>query len=61
MTSSGMNGLNTRTNASPKRDRLGVRRSKRPLLQMFHGNLPELGNSVKNGNKVTFENKVKIK
>ena len=32
MTSSGKNGLNIRTNASPKWTGPGVRRSKRPLL-----------------------------
>ena len=38
MTSSGMNGLNIRTNASPNGTGPGVRRSKRPLLALkaFH-------------------------
>ena len=62
MTSSGKNGLNIRTNASPKWDRTGVRRSKRPLLaSRTRCNIlwkpPKFGNKVKIGIKVQFGNK----
>ena len=58
-TSSGMNGLNIRTNASPKWTGPGVRRSKRPLLaSRIRCNVlwkpPKFGNKVKIGNKVQF-------
>ena len=60
MTSSGKNGLNIRTNASPKLGfgtGPGVRRSKRPLLaSRTRCNIlwkpPKFGNTVKIGNKV---------
>ena len=62
MTSSGNNGLNIRTNASPKWDRTSVRRSKRPLLaSRTRCNVPwkppNFGNKVKIGNTVQFGNK----
>ena len=62
MTSSRKNGLNIRTNASPKWDRTGVRRSKRPLLaSRTRCNVlwkpPKFGNKVKIGIKVQFGNK----
>ena len=62
MTSSGKNGLNIRTNASPNGTGPGVRRSKRPLLaSRTRFNVlwkpPKFGNKVKIGNKVQFGNK----
>ena len=62
-TSSGENGLNIRTNASPKIGTgPGVRRSKRTLLaSRTRCNVlwkpPKFGNTVKIGNKVQFGNK----
>ena len=61
-TSSGKNGLNIRTNASPKWAGPGVRRSKRPLLaSRTRCNVlwkpPKFGNKVKIGIKVQFGNK----
>ena len=72
MTSSRKNGLNIRTNASPKWDRTrcpekwtgpGVRMSKRPLLASrtlcnVLWKPPKFGNKVKIGNNVKFGNKV---
>ena len=63
MTSSGKNGLNIRTNASPKWAGPGVRRSKRPLLaSRTRCNVlwkpPKFGNKVNIGIKVQFGNKL---
>ena len=65
VTSSGKNGLNIRTNASPKWDSLGARRSCRPLLASrtrCNGlwKPPKFGNKVKIGNKVQFGNKLAV-
>ena len=62
MTSSGKNGLNIRTNASPNGTGPGVRRSKRPqLASRTRCNVPwkppKFGNKVKIGIKVQFDNK----
>ena len=64
MTSSGKNGLNIRTNASPKWTGPGARRSKRPLLASHtRCNVlwipAKFGNKVKIGIKVQFGNKSK--
>ena len=62
-TSSGKNGLNIRTNASPNGRGLGVRMSKRPLLasrnrcNVIWKPPMQFGNKVKIGNKVQFGNK----
>ena len=64
MTSSGKNGLNIRTNASPTVPNgtgPGVRRSNRPLLASrtrcnVLWKTPKFGNKVKIGNKVQFGN-----
>ena len=63
MTSSGKNGLNIRTNASPNGTGPGVRRSKRPLLaSRTRCNVlwkpSKFGNKVKIGIKVQFGNKL---
>ena len=66
MTSSGLNGLNIRTFASPKWDRTRCPEELASSvywlypMQTFYGNLRELGNNVKNGDKVQFGNKVTV-
>ena len=63
MTSSGKNGLNIRTNASPKLDRTRCpEECKRPLLASrtrcnVLWKTPKFGNKVKIGSKVQFGNK----
>ena len=65
MTSSGKNGLNIRTNASPKIGQDHVSGGVSFLwwlaapVTMFYGNLPKFVNEVKIGNKVKFGNKFK--
>ena len=62
MTNSGKNGLNIRTNASPKWEGPGVRRREHPLLaSRIRCNVlwqpPKFGNKVKIGNQVQFGKK----
>ena len=64
MTCSGKNGLNIRTNISPKWDRTRCPGGVSVLcwlaapVALFYGNLQNLGNKVKIGNKVKFGKKV---
>ena len=64
MKTSGINGLNIITNASPNGTGPGAQRSKRRWLatRVANGLLkpPELSNHVKNGSKVQFGNKITI-
>ena len=69
-TSPGKNGLNTRTNASPKcKSQIGQDQMSGGVsvicwlaapVAMFYGNLPKFGNKVKIGNKVQFGDRLKI-